>query len=218
VTGDSAGPAARSRRASALETELVGAELAPAELAPADLSGADLARAAALAAEVVDPELPVLTVGELGILRRVLPAGRGGVAVELTPTYSGCPAVEVIVADVRATLSAAGYEPIEVRLVRDPPWSSAWISPAGREKLRAAGLSVGPPTASGEPADLRSEARPATPSAPVPPSGGPVDLVRCPACGSLAVRRLSPFGPTACTALYSCRDCAEPFEHLKAVS
>ncbi len=177
-----------------------GAIPQPPGLSETDPSETELARAAALAAEIVDPELPVLTVGELGILRRVLPVACGGVAVELTPTYSGCPAVEVIVSDVRAALSAAGYEPVEVRVVRDPPWSSAWISPTGREKLRAAGISVGPPSEASD------------------DSSGLVDLVRCPACGSLAVRRLSPFGPTACTALYACRDCGEPFEHLKAVS
>ena len=153
----------------------------------------------AIAAQVPDPELPQLTLEDLGILRAVDEDG-DAVTATITPTYSGCPAVEVIVSDVRAALSAAGYEPVEVRVVRDPPWSSAWISPTGREKLRAAGISVGPPSEASD------------------DSSGLVDLVRCPACGSLAVRRLSPFGPTACTALYACRDCGEPFEHLKAVS
>jgi ring-1,2-phenylacetyl-CoA epoxidase subunit PaaD len=142
-------------------------------------------------AAVPDPELPVLTIGELGILRSVDVDG-DRVVVGLTPTYSGCPAFEAIADDVAAVVRRHGYADIDVRRVLAPAWSTDCITTAGRVKLEAAG--VAPP--------------------------GPVLLqiaVRCPRCGSGATREVSRFGPTACTALWVCGECREPFEHVKAV-
>ncbi|HEX6869553.1 MAG TPA: 1,2-phenylacetyl-CoA epoxidase subunit PaaD [Micromonosporaceae bacterium] len=157
--------------------------------------------ARAAAAAVVDPELRVVTIEELGILREVAedPA-TGRVTVTITPTYSGCPAMDVIRTDIRRALAGAGYPEAEVVTVLRPAWSTDMISESGRSKLAAAGIA--PPN-------------PATPigSAPVlvPLS------VRCPRCGSTGTEELSRFGSTACKALWRCRSCAEPFEHVKAL-
>jgi ring-1,2-phenylacetyl-CoA epoxidase subunit PaaD len=145
-----------------------------------------------VAAGVVDPELRVVTVDELGILRDVTVDG-GTVTVTITPTYSGCPAMDAIRADITAALHAAGYPDVEVRTALRPAWTSDWISEAGRRKLAAAGIA---------------------------PPGGAVALnltVRCPHCGSPDTEELSRFGSTACKALWRCRSCTEPFEHLKAL-
>jgi ring-1,2-phenylacetyl-CoA epoxidase subunit PaaD len=151
--------------------------------------------AGALVAEVVDPEMPMLTLADLGVIRSV-EEGPAGVVVTITPTYSGCPALEVMRADIRAAL--AGYGPVEVRTVLSPAWSTDWISESGRRKLADAGIA--PPG-----------------SAPK----GPIPLlltaprVRCPRCGEPVTEELSRFGPTACTALRRCPACREPFEHMK---
>jgi ring-1,2-phenylacetyl-CoA epoxidase subunit PaaD len=149
--------------------------------------------AEAAAAAVLDPELPVLTIAELGILRgvEVDPAGR--VTVRITPTYSGCPALDAIRADVEHALADAGYADVEVRTELAPAWTTDLISESGKAKLAAAGIA------------------PPGPAGPVP-----VALtVRCPRCGSPDTERLSAFGPTACTALWRCRACREPFEQVK---
>jgi ring-1,2-phenylacetyl-CoA epoxidase subunit PaaD len=146
------------------------------------------------AAAVVDPEIRVVTIADLGILRDVTVDGPR-VTVTITPTYSGCPAMDVIRADLRRALGAAGYRDVEVVTVLRPAWSTDRISASGREKLAAAGI------------------------APPGPSGGPVALairVRCPRCGSPDTEELSRFGSTACKALWRCRACAEPFDHVKA--
>lgn len=166
-------------------------------------------RARAAVASVTDPELPVLTIGDLGVLRGVEvteTAAGARVTVTLTPTYSGCPALEVMRRDVRARLSAEGFADVEVRTALDPPWSSGWISAEGRRKLAAYGIA--PPGAA-----------PPRPSGPVP-----VTLSRrrppvsCPVCGSADTVELSAFGATACKDLWRCRTCAEPFEHIKEIS
>jgi ring-1,2-phenylacetyl-CoA epoxidase subunit PaaD len=147
------------------------------------------------AASVVDPEIRVVTIAELGILRDVTVDGER-VTVTITPTYSGCPAMDVIRADIRRALGAAGYADVEVVTVLRPAWSTDRISEPGRAKLAAAGI------------------------APPGPSAGPVALafrVRCPRCGSLNTEELSRFGSTACKALWRCRGCAEPFDHVKAL-
>ncbi|HYN92850.1 MAG TPA: 1,2-phenylacetyl-CoA epoxidase subunit PaaD [Pilimelia sp.] len=153
-------------------------------------------RAWAAAAAVLDPELPAVTIEELGILREVrAEPGGGRVTVTITPTYTGCPALEAIRADVRAALAAAGYADADVVTVLRPPWGTDDITAAGRAKLAAAGI------------------------APPGPRSGPVAVpltVRCPRCGAPDTEQLSRFGPTACTALRRCRRCAEPFEHVKA--
>ena len=153
-----------------------------------------LERAREIAAAVPDPELPMLTLADLGILREVS-ADSGRVIVSLTPTYSGCPALTEMRRDLAGRLAAAGLD-AEVRTRLSPPWSSDWITAAGRRKLAAAGIA--PP-------------RPAR-TLPAPARGGPVPLtltpvrrdLACPRCGALGARLTAAFGATACRALYQC--------------
>lgn len=159
----------------------------------------DRARAWAVAAAVPDPEIPQLTVADLGILREV--TVDDGVAVaRLSPTYTGCPAVLAIELAVEAALRAAGFE-ARIERVLSPPWTTDWITPEGRAKLRAAGIA--PPPA-GAPAGERRAlfARPP---------------VACPRCGSETTEELSAFGATACKAQYRCLSCREPFEYFKCL-
>ncbi|MFI9641267.1 1,2-phenylacetyl-CoA epoxidase subunit PaaD [Micromonospora sp. NPDC051925] len=153
----------------------------------------------AAVAAVVDPEIRVITIDELGILRAVdEDRATGRVVVTITPTYTGCPAMDVIRADIRRALAAAGHPQAEVRTVFSPAWSTDWISAEGRAKLAAAGIA---------------------PPAPVGSAGVvPLTLaVRCPLCGSPETGQVSRFGSTACKALWRCRSCSEPFDHLKAL-
>jgi ring-1,2-phenylacetyl-CoA epoxidase subunit PaaD len=148
-----------------------------------------------LAAAVRDPELPVVTIEELGILRGV-DERDGRVTVTITPTYSGCPAMDVIRADIAAALEAGGFADVTVSTELAEAWTTDWITPEGRRKLAGAGI------------------------APPAPAGGPVRLalsVRCPRCGSPETEELSRFGATACKALWRCRACREPFERVKAI-
>lgn len=158
------------------------------------------ARAWAVLATVPDPEIPVLSVCDLGIVRHVQ-ADAEGVAVTLTPTYSGCPATEAIAEDVRSALMQAGAGRVEVSTRLDPAWTTDWISEEGREKLRRYGIApphVLPPGA-------------ARPVRVVPRA------VACPRCASRHTTRLSAFGSTACKALYRCEDCREPFDYFKPI-
>lgn len=145
-------------------------------------------------AAVKDPELRVLNVAELGILRNVTVDG-DAVTVIITPTYSGCPAMDVIRADIEDALHGAGVERVDVRTVLSPPWTTDMITPEGRSKLSAAGIA--------------------------PPSPrGPVTLtltVRCPRCGSPSTEQLSRFGSTACKSLWRCTACLEPFDAVKTL-
>jgi ring-1,2-phenylacetyl-CoA epoxidase subunit PaaD len=146
---------------------------------------------------VPDPEIPAVSVTELGIVRDVR-AAEDGVDVVVTPTYSGCPATEAIERSIRQALSAAGAREVRVRQQLSPAWSTDWIGEDARERLRACGIA--PP---GE--------RPAG-------SGQPLSFVprvACPRCESADTERLSQFGSTACKALYRCRACREPFEYFK---
>ena len=153
-------------------------------------------------ARVVDPEMPMLTLDDLGVVRAVEERS-DGVTVTITPTYSGCPAIEVMKDDIRDALTEAGYGPVEVRTVFAPAWSTDWISDAGRRKLAEAGIA--PPGRA-----------PARGSGPIPLTlTAPSAAVPCPRCGSPATEEFSRFGPTACTALHRCRSCREPFEHMK---
>jgi ring-1,2-phenylacetyl-CoA epoxidase subunit PaaD len=155
-------------------------------------------------AQVLDPEMPMLTLDDLGIVRGVEDDG-DSVTVTITPTYSGCPAVEAIRDDIRARLSDAGYRRVDVRTVLSPAWSTDWISAAGRRKLAEHGIA--PPHRAGP-----------RPAGPVPLTlSAPAIAVRCPRCGSPATEELSRFGPTACTALRRCAACREPFEHVKEI-
>jgi ring-1,2-phenylacetyl-CoA epoxidase subunit PaaD len=152
-------------------------------------------RARALAAEVPDPEIPVVTIEDLGILRDVTEDDRGWVHVQVTPTYSGCPAMDAIADDVVERLTRAGYLHVDVEFVLSPAWSTDDISAAGLAKLAAYGIAPPSPT-------------------------GPVALtlsVRCPQCGSLDTRESSRFGSTACKSLWVCNACREPFDHFKAL-
>jgi ring-1,2-phenylacetyl-CoA epoxidase subunit PaaD len=146
---------------------------------------------------VLDPEVPVLSVVELGIVRDVRTAG-GTAHVTVTPTYSGCPATEVIRESIEAALRDAGWADVQVDTQLAPAWTTDWIGPEAAEKLRAYGIA---------PPHLKSDA-------PQPLRFHPRDIA-CPRCGSLHTERLSPFGATACKALHRCLDCREPFEHFK---
>ena len=145
---------------------------------------------------VKDPELPILDVVELGIVREVEPQPEGGVRVRITPTWSGCPALETIEREIVAVLEAEGHAPVEVETVLAPAWTSDWITPEAREKLRAYGIA--PPARCGS-----REAR--------------VGIARCPRCDGETSDRRSEYGATACKALWWCAACREPFETLKTI-
>ena len=158
----------------------------------------------AVAETVVDPELPMLTLADLGVLRDVRVEG-GTVVVEITPTYTGCPAMGVMRADLVLALHQAGFAHVDVRTVLSPAWSTDWISEEGRIKLAAAGIA--PPGGA-----------PVRPAGPVPLQLGPARRhATCPLCGSAATEEISEFGATACKALRRCRSCGEPFEHVKEI-
>ncbi|MFO1330143.1 MAG: 1,2-phenylacetyl-CoA epoxidase subunit PaaD [Rubrivivax sp.] len=162
------------------------------------LAGVDTRAAWAVLQQVMDPEVPVLSVVDLGLVRELRPLD-DGLEVVLTPTYSGCPATEVIEAAVRDALEAAGLGPVRVVMRRAPAWTTDWISDAGREQLRAYGIA--PPGRCGNTATVHLLAR----------------GVDCPRCASARTERLSAFGSTACKALYRCLACREPFEHFKPI-
>ncbi len=170
---------------------------------PVAATAADEARARKVAATVTDPEMPMLTLDDLGVLRDVT-VDDGTVVVAITPTYSGCPAMATMRDDLVHRLRDAGFADVRVRVELQPAWSSDWITERGRAALAAHGIS--PPGAA-------------------PRSGGPIALtllptrraIGCPRCGSAEVELTSEFGPTACKALYRCSDCREPFEHVKEI-
>jgi ring-1,2-phenylacetyl-CoA epoxidase subunit PaaD len=164
--------------------------------------------AARVAEQVRDPEMPMLTLADLGVLRDVaVETDTGGaevVVASITPTYIGCPAMATMRDDLVHRLADAGFARAEVRVVLDPPWSSDWISERGRAALRKHGLSA------------PGSARPR--SGIVPLTLGPTRTPpACPRCGSPRTRLKSEFGATACKALYRCTDCLEPFEHVKEI-
>jgi ring-1,2-phenylacetyl-CoA epoxidase subunit PaaD len=157
--------------------------------------------ARAVAETVTDPELPMLTLADLGVLRDVQETP-DGVVVTITPTYTGCPAMDAMRADLSLALHRAGYSDVDVRTVLSPPWTTDWISPEGKLKLAEAGIA--PPGAA--------------PRGPIPLSlVPPVKRVACPQCGSPDTELLSEFSATACKSLRRCRSCAEPFEHVKEI-
>ena len=145
----------------------------------------------ALLGEVTDPEIPVLTIEDLGILRDVSVAKTGRVTVSITPTYSGCPAMTVIEEDITAALNAAGYDDVVIQTVFSPAWTTAWMTPEARAKLRDFGIA--PP----QPADTAE--------------------IRCPRCAEDDIATISLFGSTACKALLVCNQCGEPFDYFKAI-
>jgi ring-1,2-phenylacetyl-CoA epoxidase subunit PaaD len=161
-----------------------------------------LDRARAAAATVTDPEMPMLTLEDLGVLRDVEETGDGGVVVTITPTYSGCPAMATMRDDLVHRLRDEGFRDVSVRVSLHPAWSSDWISERGRRALEKHGIS--PPGAA--------------PRGPVPLTLAPVRRsVRCPRCGAASVSLTSEFGSTACKAMYRCEGCLEPFDHVKEI-
>lgn len=152
----------------------------------------------AILSEVKDPEIPVLTVEDMGIIRSVEVNNRE-VKVKITPTYSGCPAMDEIATDIRKALEAAGYH-AKVESVLSPPWSSLWISAEGRRKMEEYGIAA--------PMEAVADKRALT---------GEAKVVKCTHCGSLNTRLISPFGSTACKALFQCNDCLEPFDYFKCI-
>ncbi|NWF25765.1 phenylacetate-CoA oxygenase subunit PaaJ [Streptomyces sp. PKU-EA00015] len=166
----------------------------------------DARRARRIAEQVPDPELPMLTLADLGVLRDVTTSPDGTVVASLTPTYSGCPAMAEMRAGVAARLRAAGYARVEIRTVLDPPWTSDWITAAGRRKLAEHGIAPPGP-------------------APRHASCGPMPLVLsptrrvvpCPRCGSADTEETSRFSATSCKALWRCRACREPYEYVKEI-
>lgn len=152
--------------------------------------------------EVKDPEVPVLSVVELGIVRDVA-ANEGRVVVTITPTYSGCPAMHEIEQLISAALSEHGLGPVELRTIYAPAWTTDWIAPAAREKLRAYGIA--PP------------GRAATGVAELTPLRRRTTTVACPFCGAADTEQRSEFGSTACKSIWYCRSCRQPFEEFKAI-
>ena len=150
---------------------------------------------------VPDPEVPVISVVELGIVRGLEVTEAGAVTVTITPTYSGCPAMFEIEKDVRAALEAAGASSVDVRTVLSPAWTTDWIPESAREKLRRYGIAP-PGKADGGALVTLTRARP-----PVP----------CPWCGSSATELRSEFGSTACKAIHVCTSCRQPFDEFKAI-
>jgi len=147
-----------------------------------------------LLSSVVDPEIPVLTLQDLGVLRDISVTD-GEVKVTITPTYTGCPAMETMRADIESTLAAAGYRQVIVQQNLSPAWRTDWMTQAGREKLHAYGIA--PPLNKA--------------------CGQTGSRIECPQCKSADVSLISEFGSTACKALYQCQDCREPFDYFKCI-
>ncbi|WP_461175035.1 phenylacetate-CoA oxygenase subunit PaaJ [Arthrobacter sp. Z1-9] len=155
-----------------------------------------------IAATVCDPEIPVLTIEDLGILRDVQVGQDNKVRVTITPTYSGCPAMDAIRDDLKAAFAKEGYPDVEVDLVLAPAWTTDWMTEAGKQKLQEYGIAP--------PSGTAGAARHA----------GPIRLslaVKCPQCSSLNTKELTRFGSTSCKALYVCQDCKEPFDYFKVL-
>jgi ring-1,2-phenylacetyl-CoA epoxidase subunit PaaD len=157
-----------------------------------------LASAYAVAAAVLDPEIPMVTIADLGILRSVeQDDATGRIVVSLTPTYSGCPAIEAIRQDVQTALAEAGWPDAVVRQVLSPAWTTDSITPQGRRKLEEVGIA--PPARRAEPTAVR------------------INRLVCPRCGSPETELVSAFGATPCKSLRRCTSCLEPFDHFKTL-
>jgi ring-1,2-phenylacetyl-CoA epoxidase subunit PaaD len=158
----------------------------------------EITKAKHLLTSVCDPEIPVLTVEDLGIVRDVRLLIDGTLEVVITPTYSGCPAMDIIEVNIRAALQEGGFERVKVTTVLSPAWTTDWLSEEGRRKLRAFGI-----------------APPASPSADKKALLGERRALECPHCGSQNTEMISQFGSTACKSLFRCLDCLEPFDYFK---
>lgn len=142
---------------------------------------------------VVDPEIPVLSLADLGVLREVEVDDAGRITVTITPTYTGCPALETMREDIRSVLAESGYSSVEIKTVHSPAWGTEMMSEAGRAKLASFGI------------------------APPAPASAPESAILCPQCASEATRTVSRFGSTACKALMVCSACSEPFDYFKTI-
>lgn len=151
---------------------------------------------------IPDPEVPALDIVELGIVRRVELGPDGVVTVEVTPTYSGCPAMRVIEEEIVAALRANGHDRVELRTVYSPAWTTDWLSDEAKAKLKAYGIAAPGPVAAGQP---------------LVPLTSSVQHAPCPYCGSSNTERKSEFGATACKAIHYCHHCLQPFEEFKAL-
>jgi ring-1,2-phenylacetyl-CoA epoxidase subunit PaaD len=171
---------------------------ATASTLPAGEAGVRLSRARAAAASVLDPEVPVLTIEDLGVLRDVRIGPEGTIEVLITPTYSGCPAMSMIAVEVETALLKAGIDNEQVRTVLSPAWTTDWMSEEGRRKLEAYGIA--PPAAKAGRRALFG-----------------LDRVACPRCGSGETEQIAEFGSTACKALWRCLSCREPFDYFKCI-
>lgn len=167
---------------------------------PVDRGCGRLAAAWEVLSQVPDPEVPAVSLVELGIVRDLVETA-DGVEVVLTPTYSGCPATEVIEQSVRDALARFGEVTVTMR--RAPAWTTDWITDEGRDKLRRYGIAPPGPVAEGQGVPIRIVRR--------------RDAIACPRCGSASTEQLSAFGSTACKSLYRCLACREPFEHFKPI-
>lgn len=148
---------------------------------------------------VSDPEIPVLSIMEMGVVRSAQIINNNVVEVDITPTYSGCPAMDVIGDDIKSAMKQAGYE-AKVNLVLSPAWTTDWITPKGRKALEDYGI-----------------AAPLNPDADKDALLGDKKVVKCPQCGSQNTKLVSQFGSTACKALFKCEDCLEPFDYFKCL-
>jgi ring-1,2-phenylacetyl-CoA epoxidase subunit PaaD len=151
---------------------------------------------------VTDPEVPVLSVIDLGIIRDVIidsPSGDGGIEVVITPTYSGCPAMDMIAANIKMALLENGYRNIKITTVLSPAWTTDWMSEEGKRKLKEYGIAPPNPKQQVCRQELFVNA----------------EAIQCPHCNSWHTHRISEFGSTACKALYQCDDCKEPFDYFK---
>jgi len=146
---------------------------------------------------VTDPEIPVLTLQDLGVIRDVHLNDGGEVEVVITPTYTGCPAMDMMEVSIRSVLQEHGYQRVSVHSVLSPAWTTDWMSEEGKEKLKAYGIAP-PIGAAGKHAILGEETK-----------------VECPHCNSMNTRMVSQFGSTACKSLYHCNNCLEPFDYFK---
>ena len=169
-----------------------------AALAELDTHDDVVARARAALEDVCDPEIPVLTIADLGVLRSIDIAGDGAVEVTITPTYSGCPAMDAIGVDITMALAKAGLDNARVRQVLAPAWTTDWMTPSGKAKLKAFGIAPPRPRASRR--ALFGE-----------------ESIACPHCGSQQTEKVSEFGSTACKALWRCTSCREPFDYFKCI-
>jgi ring-1,2-phenylacetyl-CoA epoxidase subunit PaaD len=156
------------------------------------------ARALAIAGEIPDPEIPVLTIADLGVLRDARVTDAGAVEIDITPTYSGCPAMNMIAVNVETALAAQGID-ARVKLVLSPAWTTDWMTQQGRDRLREYGIAPPAPKASRR------------------ALFGMDEEIACPRCGSTATEKLSEFGSTACKSLWRCTACREPFDHFKCL-